>query len=145
MCTFDCYNRIYNFNKKEMKKIILFLTIVLLTVSVHAQRRFKVDSILVPTGTDTTVYIRFFTGNSWGINFNYKAFDAADAILDLGVSPHADSTTFDRLDNSSLPYTMADSTVSFEKASFPFKYLVIKLTKSSVTAGTPLYYYYWKQ
>ena len=72
------------------------------------------------------------------MNLNYKAFDAADAVLDLGTTPAPDSLIFDRLDNASLPYTMADSTVSFEKQSYPFKFLAIKLTKNSVTAGIML-------
>ena len=99
------------------------------------------DSIRVPTGTDTTVYVAFFCPGMWGINFDYRDFDAVDATVDLGATPVDDGTWFDRLDNSGLPFTLADSTVSLEKYTHNFRYLAIKLTKSSVTAGLYMPYY----
>ena len=99
------------------------------------------DSIRVPTGTDTTVYVEFFCPGQWGIQFDYRDFDAADATLDVGAMPVNDGTWFDRLDNSSLPFTLADSTVSLEKYTHNFKYLGIKLTKNSVTAGLYMPYF----
>lgn len=125
-----------------MKRLIIILCLVIAGITATAQR-VKIDSFPVPAGTDTTVYRPFYHSSPWGLNFSYKSFDAADAVLDLGVTITLDSIAFDRLDSSSLPYTMADSTVSFEKSSFNFKYLAIKLTKNSVTAGKMLYFWRW--
>ncbi len=125
-----------------MKRLILILCLAIAGITVTAQT-VKIDSFPVPAGTDTTVYRKFISSKPWGLNFSYKSFNAADAVLDLGVTITLDSIAFDRLDSSALPYTMADSTVSFEKMSFNFKYIAIKLTRNSVTAGKMLYFWKW--
>lgn len=127
-----------------MKRLILILGIVLMGVCVFGQSPSITGSIRVPDGDDTIVYIQFQTDYAWGGNFDYSAFDNTDAVLDLGVTMHADSNYFDRLDSSSLPYTMADSSVSFEKTNFPFGILAIKLIKNSVTEGLLLHYWFWR-
>ena len=133
-----------------MKKLWLLFVLVVLSISfadAKSNSRYLIrqwiinDSIRVPTGTDTTVYVEFFCPGMWGIQFDYRDFDAADAILDLGAVPLNDGNMFDRLDNASLPFTLADSTVSFEKYTFNFHYLAIKLTKTSVTAGLYMPYF----
>jgi len=113
-------------------------------VMVFAQSPSITGSIRVPDGADTTVYLSFQTEYAWGITFDYSAFDAVDAILDLGITMDADSNKFDRLDNPDLPFTLADSSVSFKDDDFPFGTLVIKLTKTSVTAGLLMYYWIWR-
>jgi hypothetical protein len=106
-----------------------------------AQRGWMQDSIRVPDGADTTVYLYFWTESPWGISFDYKDFDDVDAILDLGECPVADGSIFNRLDSDDLPFTLADSTVAFEKMAYNFRYLAIKLTKNSVTAGLYMHFY----
>ena len=130
-----------------MKRLFLLL-LLFIPLLCNAQRTYKVDSIRVPDGADTTVYIKFFTNASWSIQFNYKNFDASDAILDIGAVAEPDSTIFDRIDlydSGDLPYTMADSSVTFQKKDWPHRYIAIKLTKTSVTAGLQLYYWITKQ
>jgi len=127
-----------------MKKLI-FLLLLFTPLIINAQRVYKLDSISVPTGTDTTVYVRMFTDYSWSMQFNYKDFDDTDATIDLGAVSETDSLLFDRLDSSDLPYTMADSTVAFQDDYYPYRYIAIKLTKGSVTAGKKLYYWITKQ
>ena len=127
-----------------MKKLILILGIVLISVACFAQSPSITGSIRVPDGDDTTVYIAFQTEYAWGATFDYSAFDDVDAVLDLGVTMAVDSNKFDRLDDIRLPYTMADSSESFEKSNFPFGTLAIKLTKNSVTAGLLVYYWIWR-
>lgn len=130
-----------------MKKLLIIL-LCLIPLALSAQRVFEDDSIRVPDGADTTVYIKFFTGVSWSIQFNYKNFDAADAILDIGAVAEPDSAIFDRIDlydSGDLPYTMADSSVTFQKKDWPHRYIAIKLTKGSVTSGLQLYYWITKQ
>jgi len=127
-----------------MKRLILFLGIVLMGVIVFAQSPSITGSIRVPDGADTTVYLSFQTEYAWGITFDYSAFDDVDAILDLGITMDADSNKFDRVDDIRLPFTLADSSVSFEKSNFPYGTLVIKLTKTSVTAGLLMYYWIWR-
>jgi len=80
----------------------------------------------------------------WGLNANYKDFDDVDAILDLGTTPSPDSTIFDELNSVELPFTLADSSVSFEKSAFNFGWLAIKLTAESVTAGQLLFLDVWR-
>jgi len=127
-----------------MKRLILFLGIVLMGAMVFAQSPSITGSIRVPDGADTTVYLSFQTEYAWGITFDYSAFDDVDAILDLGITMDADSNKFDRVDDIRLPFTLADSSVSFEKSNFPYGTLVIKLTKTSVTAGLLMYYWIWR-
>jgi hypothetical protein len=130
-----------------MKRLFLLL-LLFVPLLINAQRTYKVDSIRVPNGTDTTVYIKFFTDASWSIQFDFKDFDAADAILDIGAVAEPDSTIFDRIDlydSGDLPYVLADSSVTFQKGNWPHRYIAIKLTKTSVTAGLQLYYWITKQ
>lgn len=128
-----------------MKKLILVLGIVLMGLSVWGQRAAQTGSFRVPDGADTTVWLSFFTGDDYGINFDYSAFDDVDGILDLGFSMHADSNKFDRIDDDRLPFTLADSSVTFYDISFPSGVLGIKLTKGSNTSGLLLYYWIWRQ
>ena len=127
-----------------MKRLILFLGIVLMGVIVFAQSPSITGSIRVPDGADTTVYLSFQTEYAWGITFDYSAFDDVDAILDLGITMDADSNKFDRVDDDRLPFTLADSSLSFKASNFPFGTLAIKLTKTSVTAGLLMYYWIWR-
>ncbi len=126
-----------------MKRLIVFLFIVCASLLMNAQRP-KLDSIPCPAG-DTIVYLEFFSPDrAEGMNFSYKDFDAFDAVLDLGTTAHPDSATFDRFVwVLALPHTLADSSVSIQFPSYPFRYLAIKLTGNSVTAGENLYYWEW--
>lgn len=99
----------------------------------------------VSTGDDTTLYLPWFTTEGWGLNVGYKDFDDTDAVLDLGTTPSADSTNvFDRLDDSDIPYTLDDSTLSVEKSNFLYGFMAMKLTKNSVTAGKSFTYSWWR-
>ena len=132
-----------------MKKLIFLFGIILVSGVVLGQTVASWDSIRVPNGTDTTVYIRTSEQN-WSASFDYKDFDDVDAILDLGESPPlrgfanrntVNTAIFNRFDDVRLPLTLADSTVWFEKSQSNAKFLSIKLTKGSVTAGIYLRYY----
>jgi hypothetical protein len=94
----------------------------------------------MPAGTDTTVYIfNFFGGGNWGVSFDYSALDDVDGTIDLGGVEVIDGTVFNRLDDLRLPFTLSGDYVAFEKAYFSFKYLAIKFTPNSCTAGTITY------
>jgi len=128
--------------KYLVMKRLIFIPLLFLCFTLFGQRTYFQDSIRVPNGADTTVYLMFFDNDPWGLSFDYKDFDDTDAVLDLGESGNTtDGSVFNRLDNASLPYTMADSTVAFEKMTYNFRYLAIKLTKNSVSGG--LYMRYW--
>jgi len=119
-----------------MKKLIFILLLALLPMVISAQRVFRYDSIPFPTGTDTTKYIFMYDTYNWGLEVNYKALDDTDGTLDLGGCDVADGTIFNRLDDIRLPYTLADTTVAFEKSNYSFKFLAIKFTVVSNTEGT---------
>ncbi len=120
-----------------MKKALFLLLISVMVVSCcFGQRRHGHFLLTVPSGTDTNYVMTAYTSVPIGLSFSYKRFDAADATLDLGERPHPDSLIFNRLDHSSLPFTLADSTVAFSKTTYEFPYMVIKLTRGNVTAGT---------
>ena len=141
-----------------MKKLLLLLILLMLIpVLTFGQRTYKLDSIVVAdlTGTDTTVFVRFFSYGDWSIQFDYSNFDADDATLSLGNSN--DGTAFDKLDDSRFPYTLdvttnsytdeagvTRATLSVPDDAFSFIYIGIKLTLNSVTDGT-LYYKYAKE
>jgi len=123
-----------------MKKLIFLLLFGIMSFYMaNAQEIFKYDSIPLPSGADTTVYIPLFTRTNWSIEFDYSALDDVDATLDLGGASEKDGTSFVRLDDDRLPFTLSGSTVGFEKGYFSFRYLAIKLTKVSCTAGTTDY------
>ena len=121
-----------------MKKLIL-IPLLFFCAGIFAQGIFLYDSIPFPTGTDTTVYYMFYTVDNWSLQFNYDALDDVDGLLDLGACDVNDGTVFDRLDDDRLPFTLADSTVAFEKDNYSFRYLAIKFTKNSNTSGTIFY------
>jgi hypothetical protein len=120
-----------------MKKVLLLLVACVFALTAFSQRRHTHFVLTIPTGTDTNYVMTAFTDTPIGLSFSYKRLDAADGTLDLGERPHPDSLIFNRLYtiDSSLPFTLADSTVAFEKNTFNFPYMVIKLTKGSNTAG----------
>ncbi len=121
-----------------MKKLIFF-PLLLICLSSFGQRIFLQDSIPMITGSDTTIYLMFYGNDNWSLQFNYSDLDASDGTLDLGGVDVNDGTIFDRLDDSRLPYVLADSTVGFEKSHFSFRYIAIKFTKVSNTSGTITY------
>ena len=135
---------------KKVLTILLFLVPVLL----FGQRTWETDSIVVAdlTGVDTTVFIRFYSYGDYSIQFEYSNFDADDATLSLGNSN--DGTSFDKFDDSRLPYTLdvntndytdeegnTRATVTFEGDAYRTIYLGIKLTIGSVTERALIYKY----
>ena len=124
-----------------MKRLIFLLLIGLIPMLLMAQYQQRTGSFTVPTGADTTVYIPMGTKDNVEIEFNYKALDDTDGVLDLASIANKDSTTFDRVDDSRIPYTMADSTVTIRFVDgFPSKLLGAKFTKNSNTEGLPVYW-----
>ena len=119
--------------KKTIVIVIAFLFGMMIFRSSEPSN-IKTFWLTVPTGTDTTYYFEFWHTEPWGAEVHYHDFDAADAVLDFGACSYPDGSSFNRLDNASLPFTLADSTVAIEKSSYNFKYLALKLTSNSVTA-----------
>lgn len=117
-----------------MKRLIIAL-LVLIPVMTFAQKNHRLDSIWIPTGTDTTYYIMLYSPEPVNISISYKQLSCVDATFNIGESPHPDSLIFNQLVNTSLPYTMADSTVAFEKPAFNSEYTAFKVTKGSCSAG----------
>ena len=128
---------ILNFVKNsDMKKLLFFLSLILICGAMSAQRVFVYDSIPFPAGTDTTIYRMLYSVDNWSFSFDYGALDDVDGTLDLGGVAVNDGTAFDRLDDTRLPFTLADSTVAFEKDNFSFRFVAIKFTVGSNTSGT---------
>lgn len=125
-----------------MKRLLLLLMIVFLSLCMNAQRLIRYDSIPYPAGTDTTVYILMFDIYNWGLEYDYKNLSQTDGLLDLGGCWLADGTVFNRLDDLRLPFTLADSTIAFEKSNFSFKILAIKYTPVTADSGTQFYRIY---
>ena len=124
-----------------MKKIILFISLLLICLLGFGQMYDVKDSIRYPDGADTIVYKSFWSDGPYGISFDYSNSDAVDGILDIGDCPVNDGTIFNSIKNDSLPYTMAYSSVSFKASSFNHAYLAIEVTKGSNTAGLYIIYY----
>lgn len=123
-----------------MKKLI-FVLLALLPFAVFGQRTYTKDTIFAPTGSDTTIYIKMFTGTGWSLELNIKDFDADSTIFDLGQCAEPDSNVFNRIDDDRLPYNMvADSSHVFTGDNFLSRYLEIKMTTDGVTAGKYCFY-----
>jgi hypothetical protein len=126
-----------------MKKLIIVLLALLPLVS-FGQRIYTLDSFPVPSGTDTIIYKKMITGVPWSIEFDYTALNKTDGTLDLGQCAVPDTLDFNRLDDLRLPFTLADSSVVFEKSTFPSRYIQIKFTKGTNTTGKRVYYWITK-
>ena len=122
-----------------MKRLLFLLLIALVPLLANAQRVIVHDSIPFPTASDTTVYVRFYDVDNWSLSANYSALDDTDWTFDLAGVDFNEGTVFDRLDDLRLPFTLADSTLAFEKSNFSFIYLAIKFTPNSSTEGTITY------
>ena len=130
--------------------IILFVFIGLTTFS----QRVYTDSIDVSTisGADTMITIPFRSESGSSIEFDFTNFDADDAILDFG---YINNRCFSRADDNRLPLTLStalyDYTTNCSVSSGTYagviltnikwnsKYIVFKLTLTSVTTGTFIY------
>ena len=139
-----------------MKKLIVLFLFCLAPLLISAQRVYANDSMTAPTGADTTWNMKFFTGNSWSIQFNYSDFDstAASSEAELYVFSAAfpDSLLYspiwvdNDLDGSNdNPWSLSDSTLTIWGDSWPFRFVVFKLERDSVPTGRKLHYWYTKQ
>jgi len=120
-----------------MKKL-LFLPLLFICLASFSQRVIVNDSIVYPAGDDTTIYKRLFAVDNLSISFDYSNCDGVDT-LDLGGVTIIDGTSFNRLDDIRLPFTLSDSTVAFEKSNFSFPWIAIKRTVGTSTEGTITY------
>ena len=98
------------------------------------------DTLVVPAGADTTLIIdlaeiRMDGEDKFALLIDYRTFDDVDAVLNAGYTYDAAGTLLNKFDDSRIPATLADSTIHIEKLYFTAKYLFLKLTKNSVTAG----------
>ena len=129
-----------------MKRLTIILLIAI-PFTLNAQRAY-VDSIQISaiTGTDTTLFVPFRTVDGGSIQFDFTNFDADDAILDFAQSN--DKAGAITIDDTRIPVTLSKVTYTksvngvtknrygFEADQWNFKYIAIKLTKTSVTSGT---------
>lgn len=122
-----------------MKRVFLLLVLVLFFMSTNSQTRTISKTWYTPTGADTTYSVDLGARQAAGGNIIYRLFDAADAVLNMGTTMHPDSNTFDQLVSSDLPYTMADSSVSFKIEDPVHEYVLFKLTRNSVSSGIPFF------
>ena len=104
------------------------------------------DTLVVPAGADTTLIIdlaeiRMGGDDKFAILIDYRTFDNTDAVLDVGYTYDAAGTLLNRFDDDRIPKTLVDSTLHIEKLYITAKYVYLKLTKNSVTAGlkAPVY------
>lgn len=98
------------------------------------------DTLVVPTGADTTMIIdlaeiRMSKDDKLSLLIDYRTLDDVDAVLDVGYTYDAAGTLLNRFDDARIPATLADSTFHVEKLYIGSKYVYLKLTKNSVTAG----------
>lgn len=102
------------------------------------------DSIVMPAGDDTTIYIPFITDQPFSMEFNLRDLDTTTAVLDIAGAFHLDSAIYNRIDTVSLPLTLSDSTFACEKIAWNFPWLVLFVDKNDVTAGKKIFYSFVK-
>jgi len=91
-----------------MKKV-LFLLLFFVPILMYGQRRVETGSII--TSVDTTVFIvDFYTEGNWSIAFEYGTLDADDWTISLG---HSKDWSFDKIDDSRVPYTLDVTTNAY--------------------------------
>lgn len=135
-----------------MKKLLTILLFLIAPIAMFGQKTWDNDSIVVTdiVGSDTMIFVRFYSYGDWAITFDYSDFNADDATLSLGHSQ--DGTGFDKFDDARLPYLLdvttegytdnegdTRATVTLMDDAYRTIYLGILLTLNSVTDGT-LYY-----
>ena len=129
-----------------MKKLIFLFGIILISTAVFGQRKFNQRTLTVPSGTDSTTAIKFFTGHSWSVEFNASTLDGVDTISLYGTA-NSDTTQYtliwvdqdlDGLNDN--PWTLSATTnLVVWGDSWPFRFLIYFLKKGTSTAGLPLY------
>ena len=119
-----------------MKRLAFLLLICATSMLMDAQNyTIERGVIALTSATSVIKYIPMKTSNPGLIEFNYLDFDDVDAVLDLANVVAADGTLFNRIINDSIPYIMADSSITFTFDNFPAPYLGAKVTRNSVSAG----------
>ncbi len=126
-----------------MKKIILSLILLvsgLFYLSAQTPTIRYTDTLRVPLGADTTIIIdladiRMSKDDKLSLLIDYRTFDDVDAVLSVGYTYDAAGTLLNKFDDSRIPATLANETLHIEKLYVGSKYIYLKLTKNSVTAG----------
>ena len=129
--------------KYNIMKKLLFLLLFFIPLLLQGQRTWETDTLI--TNTDTTIFLRFYSYGDWAIQFDYSSYDQDDWTISLGNSQ--DGTSFDKLDDARLPYTLnvtsnsytdetgaTRSTVTFEGDAWRTIYMGIKI--GTTGAGT---------
>jgi len=126
-----------------MKKIALTLALALLCVVGFSQGTWVskgelttvIDSLDLSTvtGSDTTIYIICPNGD-WSMDIQFATVTGT-GTAEI-VAGH-NSTTMELYDaNSTVSVTGASGTLKFDDDNQPWRYLGVKITMSSITAGT---------
>ena len=128
-----------------MKKSILSIVLLLITVCVFSQNRRTPFTIVVPWDTDTLKTIPAYSISGYSIYLDFSPADAYDMTADVGTSMEADDGKFVGLASlsSTLPSTLdltnwPDTMFVAEKPYMPHKHVKLKLTPGTVTPGTVL-------
>lgn len=131
-----------------MKKLLFILGLAALCLAGFSQRGKWIDSIPgALTGTDTVVYQQFWSGGTFSGHMNYRSLDNTDGTIGIYVSNfHPDSNIYEpvwidlNLDGSNdNPKTMSDSAWFVSAEVGPARWIFIKYTKGSNTAGQTYY------
>lgn len=95
-----------------------------------------VASLNLATASATTnTDILFSSNDPWSMQFAWTGVNAVDPTIILQASN--DGTNFDTLSVfSTITLSTASGSSSVEKDDFPYKYIRIKVTKNTATAGT---------
>jgi len=127
--------------------MLIFITIMFVC-SAFGQYSFKEDSLIVPTGDDTTEYDIFGHSGPWSIQYNFAALDGVDTLYVYSSPKAATNDEYDLiwvdldLDGSNdNPWILTDSSLTIWGMAFPMNYIVEKLAKGTSTTGVKLTIY----
>jgi len=146
-----------------MKKSIILLTAILITVMSYGQRRSITDSIDVSqiTGTDSTYYFSYskkLFGPGWSVEIEYGTLDDDDATISFGASNNptegSSYNAFTFVAPGAFPYTMDATTNDYtnklgdtvatniwQMDKMHYRWIACKVAKGSVTSGKVYIYF----
>ena len=82
---------------------------LIIGLSAFGQRRVETGSII--TSVDSTIFIvDFYTEGQWSIAFEYGTLDNDDWTISIG---HSYKWSFDKIDDSRVPYTLDVTTNAY--------------------------------
>lgn len=124
-----------------MKKLLVLTLLFVATISVNAQLYTRIDTLVVPAGTDSVFTFNGYAQAGVYIEIPFTNANAFDGVIGVGGTWTPYDTLYAEYQSMNNPITLnltnfPDTVCRIERTvGLPAPYLKIKLTGNSLTAG----------